>query len=148
LNTSVTREREDDMTQLTGAFKVMGWDERLYDSVPGHPKLTHADVTYELSGGIDGEASVNFLMAYRPDDAASYVGLIRVTGRIGDRAGSFVARDVGSFDNGIAKSRWTILPGLGTDDLRDIRGEGHFTASTGVSSYLLDVDLGPRADRA
>ena len=61
------------MTQLTGAFKVMGWDERLYDSVPGHPKLTHADVTYELSGGIDGEASVNYLMAYCPDDGASYV---------------------------------------------------------------------------
>lgn len=129
------------MTQLTGAFRVMGWEERLYDDVPGQPKLAHADATYELLGGIAGEASVSYLMAYRPERTASYVGLIRVTGKIGEHQGSFVARDVGSCINGIAKSRWTILPGLGTDGLRDIRGEGHFTASDHGSSYLFDIDL-------
>ena len=129
------------MTQLTGAFKVMGWDERPYDEVAGEPKLTRADVTYELSGGIEGEASVTYLMAYRTDESASYLGLARVTGTIGGRSGSFVARDVGAYENGIAKSRWAILPGFGTGDFRDIRGEAHLSASHTSASYLLDVDF-------
>lgn len=132
-------------TQMAGAFKVMGWDERPYDAVPGQPKLTHADVTFELSGGIEGEASVTYLMAYRPDQSASYVGLVRVTGTVGGRAGSFIARDVGAYENGVSKSRWTILPGFGTGELADIRGEGHLTATHQTASYLLDLDLAPRA---
>jgi hypothetical protein len=129
------------MTQLTGALKVMGWDERPYDEAAGQPKLTHADVTYELSGGVNGEASVTYLMAYRADQSASYTGLVRVTGAIGNRHGSFIARDVGAYENGIAKGRWTILPGFGTGDFHDIRGEIRLTASHEDASYLLDVDF-------
>jgi hypothetical protein len=129
------------MTQVTGAFKVMCWDERPYDQASGQPRLTHADVTHELLGGIEGEASVAYLMGYREDNTASFVGLVRVTGAIGGRSGSFVMQDVGVFEGGVAKGRWTILPGFGTDGLRDIRGEGHFAATHENASYSLDIEL-------
>jgi hypothetical protein len=129
------------MTQVTGAFKVMCWDERPYDQASGQPRLTHADVTHELLGGIEGEASVAYLMGYREDNTASFVGLVRVTGAIGERSGSFVMQDVGVFEGGVARGRWTILPGLGTDGLRDIRGEGHFAATHESASYSLDIEL-------
>ena len=50
-------------------------------------------------------------------------------------------QDVGTFENGVAKGRWTILPGLGTGGLRDIRGEGQFAATHDGASYSLDIEL-------
>jgi hypothetical protein len=122
-------------------LKVVSWDERPYDAAPGQPKFTHAHVTHELSGAIEGEASICYLMAYRPDESASFVGLATVTGSIGERAGSFVMQDTGTFENGVAKGRWTILAGLGSGAFEGIRGDGHFAVGPMGASYLLDVTL-------
>lgn len=131
------------MERLTGSFKVMNWEERPYDDATGMPMLAHATVTHELTGDIEGEASITYLLAYDSNagTGASYVGLARITGRIGDRYGTFVARDVGAFDNGIAESCWTILPGLATGSLCGLRGEGHFAATDSGASYSFDYEL-------
>ena len=131
------------MTEMAveGAFRVMNWDERPYDEAPGQPKFTHARVTHELTGGIEGEASICYLMVYRPDRTASFVGLAMVTGAIGNRQGSFVMQDIGTYENGVARGRWTILPGLGSGGFRKIRGDGHFAATGENASYYLDVTL-------
>ena len=68
----------------------------------------------ELGGGIEGEASISYLIAYRDDKVASFVGLVRVVGRIGERSGSFVMQDIGTFECGVAKGYWTILPASST----------------------------------
>ena len=129
------------MTQVTGAFKTMGWDERPYDHAGGQAKLTRAVVTHELLGGIEGEASVAYLMGYREDNTASFVGLVRVTGAIGERSGSFVMQDVGTFENGAAKGRWTIVPGTSTGDFQGISGEGSFDAMHDSATYTLEVSF-------
>lgn len=128
-------------TQVTGAFTVMHWEERPYDDVKGQPTLMHAEVTYELTGDIEGEASIVFLMGYGTNGVASYVGLARVTGKVGDRDGSFVMQDIGAFDNGVARGRWRILPGLGSDALTDLRGDGYYAAGSEGVSYELDVSF-------
>ena len=127
------------MTQLEGTFRTMSWDEERYDAAPGQPKFTHARVVYEMTGAIEGEASVCYLMAYHPDETANFVGLGTITGSIGGKDGSFVLQDIGTFDNGVAKGRWTILPGLGSGAFREIRGSGHFAAAGESASYFLDV---------
>ena len=127
------------MPQLTGTFNVMGWEEKQYDGAAGLPKLTHAEVCQELMGDITGEASISYLMGYRPDSSAVFVGLARVVGTIDGREGSFVMQDVGTFENGVAKGRWTIVPGLGTGALGKLRGDGHFAAVEDSATYLLDV---------
>ena len=126
---------------VAGAFKTMSWDETPYDEAPGQPKFTHARVTHELTGGIEGEASICYLMVYRPDRTASFVGLVMVTGAIGDREGSFVMQDVGTYENGVAKGRWSVIPGLGSGALRSIRGDGYFAAGEHDASYLLNVSF-------
>jgi Protein of unknown function (DUF3224) len=137
----LTKNEDGVMTQLAGTFHTMSWDEEQYDAAPGHPKFTHARVTHELHGAIEGEASICYLLSYRPDHAASFVGFAMITGKIGDKSGSFVMQDVGTFENGVAKGRWTILPGLGSGGLHSIRGDGHFAAGAAGASYLLDVTL-------
>jgi len=131
------------MTEMAveGAFKVMSWDERPYDEAPGHPTFTHTRATHELTGGIQGEASICYLTVYRPDRSASFVGFVTVTGAIGARQGSFVMQNVGTYENGVAKGRWSVIPGLGTGALRGIRGDGHFAAGERDASYLLNVSF-------
>ena len=131
------------MQKLNGSFKVMNWEERPYDDAAGIPILAQAVVTHELTGDIEGEASILYLLAYDQNagTGASYVGLARISGRIGERQGTFVARDVGTFTNGVAQSCWTILPGLSTGALCGLRGEGHFAATDSGASYSLDCEL-------
>ena len=128
-------------TQLEGTLQTVSWDEKQYDAAEGQPKFTHARVVHELAGAIDGEVSLCYLMVYRADQTAHFVGLATVTGSIDGRSGSFVMQDVGTYENGVARGRWTILPGLGSGDLREIRGDGHFAAHRDSASYLLNVSL-------
>ena len=129
------------MARLEGTFTVMSWEEKRYDAAAGQPKFTHARATHELLGAIEGEASICYLMVYRPNDTASFVGLATITGTIDGKVGSFVMQDVGMFEDGVAKGRWTILPGLSSGALSGIRGEGHFASGSEGGSYLLDVEM-------
>jgi hypothetical protein len=128
------------MAQLEGTLTTVSWEEERYDAAPGQPKFTHARVVHELAGAIAGEASVCYLMVYRPDESASYVGLVTVTGTIDGRNGSFVMQDVGTLENGIAKSRWTVLPALGSGAMAGIRGDGHFASDGSSATYRLEVE--------
>src|ERR1051325_8745308 len=114
-------------TQANGYYDIKGWDEKTWDGKPWNEvkgaKLTHAVVTFGFHGDIEGECKFHMLSSYRDDGTAKFVGLQQMTGKIGDRAGSFVMQVDGSYDNGEAKSTWTIIPGSSTGDLTGIKGE-------------------------
>jgi len=129
------------MAQLEGMLRVVSWDEERYDAAEGQPKFTHVRVVHELGGAIEGEASICYLMVYRPDETAGFVGLATVTASIDGKAGSFVMQDVGTIEDGASRGRWTILPGLGSGALRSIRGDGYFASSVDGATYSLDVTL-------
>jgi hypothetical protein len=133
------------MAELEGTLTTVSWEEERYDAAPGQPKFTHARVVHELAGAITGEASMCYLMVYRPDESASFVGLATVTGTVDGRLGSFVMQDIGTFENGVARGRWTVLPGLGSGAMSGIRGDGHFAASGDQATYRLEVEWLPRA---
>ncbi len=115
-------------THATGTFEVKTWDEKPYDAAEGRPTLTRASVTQSMHGDIEGEGSVEYLMMYRNDNSASFIGLLRVAGRVGGRSGSFVLQCVGTYENGTVKSSLSVVPGSGAGDLGGLRGEGNFMA--------------------
>ena len=49
-------------------------------------------MTKTLTGDIEGESSTEYLMMYRSDGSAAFVGLERVIGRVAGKAGSFVLK--------------------------------------------------------
>jgi Protein of unknown function (DUF3224) len=129
-------------TQANGRFEVKQWDEKVYRDAEGGGKLSRASVKQRFEGDLQGEGAVEWLMCYRDDDTADFVGLQLVDGRIGNRAGSFVLRNAGTFDGKEAKGSWTVVPGSGTGELRGLRGEGEFTAPLGGQpSISLDYDF-------
>jgi hypothetical protein len=124
-------------------FKIEGWDEKPYTEIESGGKLTQASVKQAFSGDIEGEGAVEWLMCYRPDRTAEFVGLQRIIGRIGDRSGSFVLlQTAGTFDGKEAKGKLSVVPGSGTEELSELRGSGEFTAPVGGQpSMKLDYDL-------
>lgn len=125
--------------QATATFEVKTWDEKPYGEVEGGPKLTRASVTNSFQGDIEGEGTLEYLMVYPGDDSASFVGLQRVVGRLGDRSGSFVLQISGKFENGTASETWFVVPGSGTGELRGLRGQGGF-ASGHAQAYTVTLD--------
>jgi hypothetical protein len=131
------------MTNATGSFTVTGGSEEAYQEFEGGVKLTRVTGTQRFSGDIEGEGAVDWLMCYRPDGTARFVGLQQVSGSIGGRTGSFVIEATGDQDGKQSKATWTVLAGSATGDLAGLIGEGAFEAPGGPEvSYRLEYELG------
>lgn len=130
-------------THATGTFEVTKWDERTVEEINAVSKITHASVTQAFRGELEGEGRVEWLMYYRDQKSAVFVGLQRVVGRLGGRGGSFVLDVEGTWEGGVAKGRWTVVPGSGADGLLGIGGSGGFEAPPGhTATITLDYTLG------
>jgi hypothetical protein len=130
-------------THADATFKVDAWDEKPWDIADGQPKMTRAEVTKSFDGDLQGTSKLQYLMLYRPDGSADFVGLERVHGRLGGREGTFVLRHEGVFDDGAASGTWTVVAGSGTGALEGISGESEFDLPKGGDSFPfgLDYDL-------
>ena len=123
-------------------FAITNWDEKPYSEGPELPKLTRASVTRTFTGDIEGEGHVEYLMMYRSDGSATFVGLERIDGRIGDKTGSFVLQRSGAFEGGLAKETYSVVPGSATGALRGLAGDGSSSVGHGMEHpFVLTYDL-------
>jgi len=131
------------MTHTANArFAIKSWDEKPYSEGQDLPKMTRASVTKTFTGDIAGDSQVEYLMIYRSDGTATFVGLERITGRIGNRTGSFVLQRTGAFDGGQAKESYSVVPGSATGDLRGLVGEGTSSVGHGMEHpFVLTYDF-------
>jgi len=83
------------MTKLEGSFDVTSWNEETYEELPDGGKLTRAIVEQAFTGDIVGEGAVQWLMSYRGDGTAHFVGLQRVRGTLDGRSGTFLVETSG-----------------------------------------------------
>ena len=126
----------------TARFAIKAWDEKPYSENQDEPKLTRATVTKNYSGDIEGEAQVEYLMMYRQDGSATFVGLERVAGRIGDKTGTFVLQRAGVFEGGQAKESYSVIAGSATGDLQGLRGDGSSSVGHGMEHpFTLNYEL-------
>jgi Protein of unknown function (DUF3224) len=125
-----------------GSFQVTSWNEDPYLEIDDSRKLTRASVAQSFTGDIEGEGSVEWVMCYRPDGTAEWMGFQRIVGRVGDRAGSFVLHTDGTFDGSAASGDWKVVEGSGTGELETLRGTGRMHSPMGsTASFALDYEL-------
>ncbi len=130
------------MKTANARFAIKTWDEKPYSEGPDLPKLARASVAKTLTGDLEGEGLVEYLMMYRSDGTASFVGFERVVGRLGGRSGSFVLQRSGVFEEGRAKESYSVVPGSATGELRGLRGEGRSAVGHGLEHpFTLDYEL-------
>lgn len=130
------------MKQTANArFAIKAWDEKPYSEGPDLPKLARASVTKAFTGDLEGEGHVEYLMVYRADGSAAFVGLERVVGRVAGKAGTFVLQRTGTFEAGQAKEAYSVVAGSGTGELRGLRGEGTSAVGHGNEHpFVLNYD--------
>jgi hypothetical protein len=129
------------MAEAKGEFNVTKWDEEAYAEL-GNGKLTRAEITADLAGDLAGSGSVTWLMCYRADGTADYVGYLNIDATLDDRHGGFVVATSGSFDGKVASGPWTIVDGSGRGDLSGISGSGTFDSPHGgTATYRLTYEL-------
>ena len=123
-------------------FAIKSWDEKAYSEGQDLPRLTRASVTKTFTGDIEGEGQVEYLMMYRSDGSATFVGFERVVGRIGGKSGSFVLQRIGVFESGQAKESYSVVPGSATGELQGLRGDGNSAVGHGMEHpFSLNYDL-------
>ena len=128
--------------RATGTFENKGWNEQPISQAGETPKVTRASATNVYSGELEGSGLAEYLMVYREDGTAVFVGLERINGRLGGRAGSFVVQHTGTDEGGMTKSTMLVVPRSATGELRGLRGEGSFAARhTAIVPYTLDYDI-------
>lgn len=123
-------------------FAIKSWDEKPYSEGQDLPKLTRATVMKAFTGDIEGDGHVEYLMMYRSDGSAAFVGQERVAGRIGDKSGTFMLQRIGVFENGQAKESYSVIPGSATGELQGLQGDGTSSVGHGMEHpFVLNYDL-------
>jgi hypothetical protein len=123
---------------MQATFEIGGWEETPVSEWDGG-KLTHAAITKTYAGDIEGEAVLEYLLAYRSDGTAAFVGIERITGKAGDREGGLVLRQVGEFADGAAKATLTVIGGTG--GFEHVTGDGDLVADPS-GRVTLDLSAG------
>jgi hypothetical protein len=123
-------------------FAIESWDEKPYSEAAGLPKLTRASVKKRYTGDIEGEGHVDYLMMYRDDGSATFVGLERIVGRLAGKSGAFVLERAGVFEDGQAKETYFVIRGSGTGELIGLDGEGISSVGHGMEHpFTLGYEL-------
>jgi hypothetical protein len=131
-------------SQANGTFRTTSWDEKPPGDDDKGPRVAHAHTTMAYDGAVEGTSAADYVMHYSGQGegwgSGTYTGFEQMTGTVDGRSGSFVVQHTGEFGGTTVSARWVIVPGSGTGELADLRGEGAFTAQHGDDAvpYRLD----------
>jgi hypothetical protein len=136
------RGRETMVIHGSGHSEGKSWDEKPI-SEQGGTKLAVARVVNQFQGTIEGQGTLEYLLAYNADGTCTYIGMEHVIGKIGDRAGSFILEHKGVWTSNTAHTTWAVVTGSGTGDLVGLRGQGGFAATSQdkLVPYTFDYEL-------
>jgi hypothetical protein len=125
-------------TKANATIKIKQWDEKPFHEEAGAGKLTRASIAKSYSGDLEGDGTLEYLMAYGAT-VVTFVGLERVTGQLGGRSGSFVIQITGAYVNGAPNESFTVLANSATGELAGLRGSGQFGPGPN-ESYLMTFE--------
>ena len=134
-------------TRAVSSFKVTGWDQTPYgEQAPGQ-LLSRATVGKSFEGDMVAESTAELLMCQADQKdlsaGAGYVASELVTGRIGDRAGTFVMQHWGLSGGGDAsQTAGHVVPGSGTGQLAGLSGTVEIQVdASGAHTLTLEYDI-------
>lgn len=123
-------------------FEVTGWDPVVYDETIETAKLSKVTIRKKFSGDLEGASIAEGLFCACDDGSASYVVMERVTGKMGDREGTFVMQHGGIVNKGAVESQFgNIVPGSGTDGFAGIGGTVLFQHDEAGAFIHLDIEF-------
>lgn len=128
------------MRILAGEFTIAKWEEQSFMDTPLPAKANEANISYKVSGDLEGELRGKYIMIYNDDAQASYNGALQFAGTIGEQSGSFFIQETGKFADNVATTSWVIIKGSGTRDFKTISGTGRYSAKDRSVNFELEVE--------
>lgn len=115
----------------TGRTEVTAYVPTRFDEPEDGPALVEVQLTETFTGDIEGEGTARVIQAARKDGSATFVTIERVRGSLAGRNGTFLLQVSGTVAAKQMSAEWFVVPGSGTGDLTNLRGDGGFTAQLG-----------------
>lgn len=128
------------MLRASGTFEV-----KLTPQTPADPSLGRLTIDKQFQGDLAGSSRGEMLSAMTPvKGSAGYVALERVTGKIGDRSGSFVLQHTGTMNRGEPEQAVTVVPDSGSGGFDGIAGRMTIRIEGGKHFYEFEYTLPPK----
>lgn len=129
------------MNTAKGTILHNNWDEKPYNEVAGL-KSTEANIDIVMKGDVAATGKSRSLMQYPSAKTCHYAGYTTLTGTLDGKSGSFIIYEAGTWKDGVASSRWEIVEGSGTGELKGLKGTGSYAAEHDKSvHYELHYEL-------
>lgn len=132
------------MTQANAAYSVKNWARKTWHDQPAveaaGARLFRTEMSYTYKGDIEGESTIQYLIAENGDRKGSFVALEKVTGSVSGMSGSFVFQHTGTFDNGMVKDTLAVVAGSGTGELSGLRGQATVGFDQHQESYPITLE--------
>ncbi len=115
------------MKTAKGTILHNNWDEKPYhEAAP--LKSTEAKIDIVMHGAIEATGPARYLMQYPTAEICHYAGYLVMDGTLDGKSGQFIIYEVGDWTNGVAASKWQIVQGSGTGELKGLTGHGSYAA--------------------
>jgi hypothetical protein len=125
--------------KVKSSFKITAWEPMAEDS-DEIADIARARIRKEFAGEMTGTSVANAILYQTPAQSGGYCAIERITGRIGEREGSFVVQHSGIRDaNGKGPFYGDVVPGSGTGDFEGVTGTMQIGQGESGEYFLLDL---------
>ena len=129
------------MPRASATFVNTTYEEEPYDDRDG-TVLGRIHIARTFEGDLEGESSAELLTARTEAGSAAYLALDRISGRLGDRTGSFVLSHHGTVSAAGAATAASVVPESGTGELAGLRGRGSIAVAVdGTHTLTLEYEF-------
>jgi hypothetical protein len=128
---------------VRGTYRTTRWQQQEYGRVHQGPRLTLAEKELALEGELEGKAVARGSIVQWSTGSTVATGHVCITGRLGDRSGSFVVEESAKGGAGGATATWRVVPGSASGELAGLEGEGSWEWKPGTEevTYTLSYRL-------
>ncbi len=122
-------------------FEITSWEESVYDAPEEGSAILRATVKKTFAGEVEGTSVAELLMVRAgAEGGEGYVATERITGRVGDRSGSFVVQHGGISSRELVQFGY-IIKDSGTGELRGIVGTCLYAHDESGARFSLDYEF-------
>ena len=110
--------------RASGPFEVKLTPQPLAEA-PADSGLARMAISKQFHGALEATSVGEMLtaMSTSVQGSGSYVAVERVTGKLGDRSGSFALQHTGVMNRGVPQLSITVVPDSGTGELTGLSGK-------------------------
>lgn len=124
---------------IRAPFKITGW-EPFTEENDELADIARARIRKQFTGEMEATSVANAILYQTPVQSGGYVALERITGKIGDREGSFVVQHSGIRDtDGSGPAYGDVVPGSGTGGFEGVTGSMNIAQDASGEYFLLDL---------